>query len=95
MSGRLVVHTTRVLDELVTDDGAVLLVSIAHGHRVLRVSPLAQAVRELARDGMSLSDLETEVAHRFGRPPTSTVEEAMVVVVESLVEQGVVTVAED
>jgi len=95
MSGLQVVRTTRVLDELVTDDGAVLLVSIADGHRVLRVSPLAQAVRELARDGMALTDIEREVALRFGRPPTSSVEEAMVAVVESLVEQGVVTVAEE
>ena len=60
------VTSTAVVDELVADDGAVVLVDNGGQHRVLRLSVMGQVVREIARPGVSLGRLTDELVDRFG-----------------------------
>lgn len=62
----LVVKACPVLDELVTDEGAVVLFG-ADGHRrVARLSVLGQLVRELADDEITLESLVDELEAILG-----------------------------
>lgn len=60
------VTATAVVDQLVADDGAVVLVDAGGQHRVLRLSAMGQAVREFALSGVPLSRLTDELVERFG-----------------------------
>lgn len=62
-------RTCPVLDELVDEDGAVVLQQDGSGHRVIRLSPLGQLIRELAVEGISLDVLVPALEARLG-PPT-------------------------
>ena len=86
-----VVTTSAVVDDLVTEDGAVVLVDSARGPQVLRLSPLAQAVREIAQGGVPLTLLTHDLFERFGAPPDGQ-SDAVLAVVEQLASAGVVTV---
>jgi hypothetical protein len=61
-----IVRTCQVVDELVTDDGAVVLLEAGAGHRVVRLSVLGQLIRELAVDGIPMDRLAAELEARLG-----------------------------
>lgn len=65
----LIVRARPVIDELVTDEGAVVLIDGSGGHRVARLSVLGQLIRELAVEGISLESLVHELESILG-PPT-------------------------
>ena len=93
MSGP-VVSSAPVLDELVGEDGAVVLVAHGSGHRVVRLSVLGQMIRELAADGIPLSTLGAVLVERLGSPAGPDVEGAVRVAVEALAAEGLVAVAD-
>jgi hypothetical protein len=93
MSGP-VVSSAPVLDELVGEDGAVVLVSHGSGHRVVRLSVLGRMIRELAADGIPLSTLGAVLVERLGSPPTPNDQDAVRVAVEALAAEGLVVVAD-
>ena len=90
MTGPMVT-TCPVVDALVNGDGAVVLTDSTRGHQVLRVSPLAQAVREIAEGGVPLSNLAAELILRFG-PPADDVSSAVLTLVEQLSSVGLVSI---
>lgn len=59
-------RTSPVLDELRDEDGAVVLQEKDGGHRVVRLSPLGQLIRELATEGISIEALVRELEARLG-----------------------------
>ncbi len=92
MSPHQVVTALPVVDELVTDEGSVVLIAGSGGaSRILRLSAIGAAVRELTRDGMSLGDLADRLTERFGAPEGSAVG-IVADLVETLVAQGTVSV---
>jgi len=82
------VRSVPVLDEVVRDDEAVVLV----GGQVLRVSPLAHSLRTLAADWTGLEELAARLAERHGDPGGDVVELLRAVVADlqgaGLVETG-------
>lgn len=86
-----VVTATAVADVLVGDDGAVVLVESRGQHQVLRLSALAQAVREIAESGVSLSRLTDELVDRFGSGGGEPAQEVEALVAE-LASAGLVRV---
>ena len=89
-----VVHTAVVLDELVSDDGALLLVGDdVTGHRVLRITILGQEIRDLASDGIALPTLVDELLEIFEAPSDDPEEATRLVktAVEAFVAEGVLT----
>jgi hypothetical protein len=61
-----VIRTCEVLDELVAEDGAVVLVEAATGDRVVRISVFGQLIRELAAEGITIDCLVQELEARLG-----------------------------
>src|SRR5690606_19931145 len=49
-----IIRTGDVVDELVTDEGSVVLVETPRGHNLVRLSLLGQLIRELAAEGISM-----------------------------------------
>jgi hypothetical protein len=90
----VVVHAVAVLDELISDDGGLLLVGddIA-GHRVLSITVLGAEIRELAKGGITLPVLVDELTEIFGAPSEDSREPTAIVVaaVEALAAEGVLT----
>lgn len=92
MSHRRVVTALPVVDELITEEGSVVLVPGSGGaSRILRLSSIGSAVRELTTDGMPLGELADRLTERFGAPEGSAVA-AVTDVVATLVEQGLISV---
>lgn len=83
MSG--VIRTTPVVDELVTEDGAVVLLVAPGGYRVVRLSVLGQLIRELAAGGISMDHLVEELEARLG---PSTDGDATTLVASAVVSLG-------
>jgi len=79
---------TRVepVDALAVGDETLLLFE----SQLVRLSPLAQAIFDLAAGGASVDDLAAELERRFGAPPEGTVRAATLAAVEELVGLGVV-----
>jgi hypothetical protein len=87
------VWAVEVLDELVGDDGSVVLVAVPGGHRVVRLSTLGQAVRELATGGVPFEKLVAGLVDRFGSPPgPDDAVETVRAAVDSRESEGVVRV---
>ena len=86
-----VVRAIAVADALVGDGGAVVLVESSSGHQVVRISPMGQAVREMAAVGVPMSRLTKELVGRFGAADgdAATAVEALVA---ELVSAGLVRV---
>lgn len=63
-----IVRTRGVLDELISEDGAVVLVGSTESHRVVRLSVLGQLIRELAIEGISIDSLVGELEVILGPP---------------------------
>lgn len=61
-----VLRTCQVVDELVTDEGAVVLLEAGAGHRVVRLSVLGQLIRELAAEGIPMDRLVRELEAQLG-----------------------------
>lgn len=61
-----VIRSCDVVDELVTDEGSVVLQEVGGGHHIARLSVLGQLVRELAAEGISLDALARELESRLG-----------------------------
>ena len=87
-----VVRTRPVVDELVGDDGAVVLVLADDAHRVVRISVLGQTIRELAADGIVSSLLERALVDRFGTPDTPDVQALVRAAIDALATEGLVAV---
>lgn len=88
------VRASAVLDELVSDEGSILLVgSDTAGHRVLRITTLGQAIRELSTQGIALPVLVRELVEIFGSPSGDPEEATRLVeaAVDALVAEGVLT----
>ena len=60
------IRRCEVVDELVTEDGAVVLVETATGHHVVRLSVLGQLIRELAAQDITIERLVQELESRLG-----------------------------
>jgi hypothetical protein len=88
----VVVRSAPVLDELVGDDGAVVLMVHETSHRVVRLSVLGQTIRELAADGISSRVLERALVERLGTPDTADVQALVKAAVDDLAAEGLVTV---
>jgi hypothetical protein len=89
-----IVHSVPVLDELVGDEGSLLLVGDeTAGHRVLRVTALGQEIREQAKHGIAFPHLVDELITVFGPPSEDPAEATRLVkqAVEALVAQGALT----
>lgn len=61
-----IITALAVVDELASDDGVLVLVETRGAHRVVRLSVLGQAIRELAADGITLGSLIAGLEARFG-----------------------------
>ena len=61
-----IITALAVVDELASEDGALALVESRGAHRVVRLSALGQAIRELAADGVTLGSLIAGLEARFG-----------------------------
>jgi hypothetical protein len=61
-----IIRTCKVMDELVSDDGAVVLVAAEVGHRVVRLSVLGQLIRGLAAEGITMDRLVRELETELG-----------------------------
>lgn len=61
-----IVRTCDVVDELVTDEGAVVLVKAPRGNHVVRLSLLGQLIRELAGEGISFDALVRKLEAELG-----------------------------
>ena len=90
-----VVRTRPVVDELVGDDGAVVLVLREDAHRVVRISVLGQLIRELAADGITLNDLESALVEHLGTPEDLNVPALVGAAVDALADEGLLVVDGD
>lgn len=70
MTGEGVLRALPVVDELVTEEGAVVLVRTSLSHKVVRLSVLGQLIREIAADGITPTRLVAELSRRLGPPPS-------------------------
>lgn len=73
------------VDQLSRDDGALLL----YEGNLLRLSPIAAAVADLARDGIDFEHLVTSLEARFGVPDTGSTKATRAIVTE-LIDRGVI-----
>lgn len=87
-----VVHANPVVDELVTDEGSVVLISTPSGHRVVRLSLLGQLIRELTGSAIQVDRLATELESRVGSPPGGDALELVRRAVGDLERDGLVAV---
>lgn len=79
-----------LLDTYSTVEGTVVLVAASTGHRVVRLSPLGDAVRAAIGPGRTLAELEVELVSRLGAPPDGSLSELVVSAVLALVEERVI-----
>jgi len=79
-----------VLDTYSADEGTVVLVRGTTGHRVVRMSPLGEAVRAAIGPGRTLAELEVELVSRLGEPPAGGLSYLVRSAVLALVDEGVI-----
>lgn len=79
-----------LLDTYSTAVGTVVLVAGPTGHRVVRLSPLGDAVRAAIGPGRTLAELEVELVSRLGDPPAGGVSELVRSAVLALVDERVI-----
>ena len=79
-----------VLDTYSNDEGIVVLVTGTAGHRVVRLSPLGEAVRSAIGPGSSLAEVEVELVSQLGEPPAGDLSELVRSAVLALVDEGVI-----
>jgi hypothetical protein len=91
MAGDLV-RACPVVDELISDDGAVVLLARAEGHRVVRLSVLGQLIRELAADSITIEHLAEELVLLAGSPPQGDVVQLVAAAVRDLKSDGLVSI---
>ncbi|MGO4363016.1 PqqD family protein [Terrabacter sp. 2TAF16] len=85
------VWAVEALDELIGEDGSVVLIPVNGAYRVVRLSTLGQAVRELTAGGTSIEQLASGLVARFGTPPErADSRDAVRAVLASLESEGVV-----
>lgn len=89
------VRANPVVDELVTDEGSVVLVSTPSGHRVVRLSLLGQLIREVAVSAIPLDRLASELESWIGSPPGGDGLGLVRRAVADLERDGLVTVREN
>ena len=87
-----IVRTCAVVDELVSDDGAVVLIAAASEHRVVRLSVLGQLIRELAGEGVTMDRLVQELETRLGALEDGEARRLTAKAVAALEADGVVSV---
>jgi hypothetical protein len=90
-----IVRTCTVIDELVSDDGAVVLIAAEGDHRVVRLSALGQLIRELAAEGITMDQLVEELEARLGALDGDEAWGLTATAVAALEEDGVVSVQQD
>jgi hypothetical protein len=88
------VRACPVEDELVTDEGSVVLLRARGSHRVVRLSMLGQLIRELAVEAISVEVLARELESRIGSPPGGSAVELALRAVQALERDGLVAVSE-
>jgi len=79
-----------VLDTYSTVDGTVVLITGTTGHRVVRLSPLGDAVRAAIGPGRSLAELEVELVSRLGEPPVGQLSDLVRSAVLALLDEEVI-----
>jgi hypothetical protein len=79
-----------VLDTYSTADGTVVIVGGTAGHRVVRLSPLGEAVRTAVGPGRTVPELEAELRSQLGDPASGNLPRLVMTAVLSLVEEGVI-----
>lgn len=90
-----IVRTCTVVDELVSDDGAVVLIEAEGEHRVLRLSVLGQLIRELASEGITIDRLVRELETRLGALDGDEAWSLTTTAVAALEAEGAVSVQKD
>jgi hypothetical protein len=78
-----------VVDELVTHEGAAVLLGGTESV-VMRLSPMGQAIRELASESISLQELVARLHERFGPPPDGDQFLMVRSMVDEMVERGII-----
>ena len=79
-----------LVDTYSTVEGTVVLVAGPTGHRVVRLSPLGDAVRAAIGPGRTLAELEVELVSRLGEPPAGSLSELVRSAVLALVDESVI-----
>jgi hypothetical protein len=86
-----IIRTADVVDELETDEGAVVLVETPQGHNLVRLSVLGQLIRELAAEGISMDSLVDELELRLGPAEQGESRQLVVEAVAALQADGLVS----
>jgi hypothetical protein len=83
-----------VVDELSTQDGTVVLVGRYSGSLVVRLSPLGHEILAAVGEGCSLTELESELHSRLGKPDAGEISSLVRSAVIALLGHGVVVLDE-
>lgn len=92
MTGGAVVSVP-IVDDFVTEDGAVVLLSGETG-RVIRLSAVGLAILHIARTRIDIDRLVVELEARFGPPRDGDVRVTVLAMVDQLEDEGLVTTSE-
>jgi len=90
VTAETVLRPGEVRDTYSNDDGMVVLVEAAAGHRVVRLSPLGSAVLEAVGAGTTLGALEVELRSRLGEPPAGNLSELVLSATLALVDEDLI-----
>lgn len=89
-----IVRAQPVLDELSDEDGALVLVETGGVHRVVRLSALGQLIRDLAKSGISVGKLASELEAILGPAEDGESGRLVAQAVTALVADGVLSVGD-
>ncbi len=84
----------KLVDELSTDDGTVVMVVRGTGGVVVRLSPLGREILDAVAATPTLDELVSEMLSRLGEPTVGDVASLVRDAVETLLETAVVVVDE-
>ncbi|WP_404392328.1 hypothetical protein [Humibacillus xanthopallidus] len=92
-AGSSVVTAGPVVDRFETDDGIVVMVASGAAHRIVRLSPLGQALLDAVGDVTTLGELEAAMLEQLGPPPDGDLAGAVLSAVHGLVDTGLLSVS--
>ena len=88
-----VVTARPVVDRLETDDGVVVMVASGAAHRIVRLSPLGEALLDAVGEVTTLGELEAALLEQLGPPLDGDLSGAVLSAVRGLVDTGLVNVS--